>query len=214
MNHTAVKKHPRGETLIEVLVALIAVTISGAAAASLLISSLDLTAFSKDYLVAQNLSAEAVESVRNILDTNELLYPADEADCWNAIAPDPSDTTACGAQMGDGEFYTTKYFPDKRVWQLEEVSNELTDSVVETGGSSEYKLERIEVGTECIYAHPDGETPCTESFQDTTFYRQIEILHVGSGVFDKRVVIVVTVKWLDNGAINNFITTPIQIKKE
>lgn len=207
------KIHPKGETLIEVLVALIALMISGAAAASLLISALNMTGFSKDYLIAQNLAAEAVEGIRNILDTNELLY-VDNPDCWKALQPDTTDLLDCGQTMQAGEFYNISFNETLKLWQMEEQTSEIDSTNLSVSSNDVYKLYRHELtdGT-CIYSHNSAaEDLCNEPLPSPDFYRQIQIMDVDD--LSKEVIAVISVKWLDGSSVSNFETAPTQIKKE
>lgn len=72
----------KGETLLEVLIALTLITVSSAATASAIISATQSLSMSKNYLVAQNLAGEAIEAVKNIRDTNWMKFPQNMGTCW------------------------------------------------------------------------------------------------------------------------------------
>lgn len=91
----------RGAILVEVLISLVIFTIGITAAFSLLINSSNISSMSKNRIVAVNLAREGTGVVRNIRDTNWLIYSADMRECWNFspdsnengnIEPSPSDT--------------------------------------------------------------------------------------------------------------------------
>lgn len=86
----------RGETIIEVLVALLVVTIGSATATSLILTSMRATQFNKDSLVALNLAQEGLEYMRNLRDTNWLKFSGNTQGCWNTI---PNSAT-CDASGG------------------------------------------------------------------------------------------------------------------
>jgi hypothetical protein len=95
------KANKKGETLIEVIAALTSLVLAGIAVMTLIISVMNSTAISKEYLIAQNLAREGMEGVTNIRDTNWLLYPSKKTDCWMII-----DSSAClGTQPVINEDY-------------------------------------------------------------------------------------------------------------
>lgn len=77
------KRFSRGETLIEVVIALFVVAIGSITATSLIITALQSNSFSRDNLVALNLATEGIEAMRNIRDTNWLRFGFNKAGCWN-----------------------------------------------------------------------------------------------------------------------------------
>ena len=76
-------ENKKGETILEVLVALVVITIGAATATSLIVSSLKANLFNKDSLVALNLAQEGIEYMRNLRDTNWIKFSADTQGCWN-----------------------------------------------------------------------------------------------------------------------------------
>lgn len=77
-----VKSSP-GETVLEVLVALVVITIGAATASSLIVTSLKANLFNKDSLIALNLAQEGLEYMRNWRDSNWIKFGADTQGCWN-----------------------------------------------------------------------------------------------------------------------------------
>lgn len=63
-----------GESLIEVIAAMVIVVISISLAANLLLNSTDSTNINRDYLLAENLASEAQEAVTNMLYSNIIKY--------------------------------------------------------------------------------------------------------------------------------------------
>ncbi len=76
-------KFKKGETIIEVLVALMIVTLGAATATTLIVVSLRANQFNKDSLVALNLAQEGVEYLHNLRDTNWLKFSGNTQNCWN-----------------------------------------------------------------------------------------------------------------------------------
>lgn len=76
------KKSP-GETLLEVIVALLVISMGAATATSLIITAIRANVFNKDSLIALNLAQEGLEYMRNLRDSNWLAYSANTQGCWN-----------------------------------------------------------------------------------------------------------------------------------
>lgn len=76
-------KKSRGETLLEVIVALLVLTIGSASATSLIVTSIRANQFNKDSLIALNLAQEGIEYMRNLRDTNWIKFSANTKGCWN-----------------------------------------------------------------------------------------------------------------------------------
>lgn len=75
---------------MEVLVSLIIFTVGMTAAFALLINSVRLNSINKNRIIAVNLAQEGLEVVKNIRDTNWLVYSANQRDCWN-FSPDTDE---------------------------------------------------------------------------------------------------------------------------
>ncbi len=77
------QKTKAGETLLEVMIAIVVVMIGAATATSLIISAIKANVFNKDLLTALNLAQEGVEYMRNVRDTNWIKFSSDTQGCWN-----------------------------------------------------------------------------------------------------------------------------------
>ncbi len=77
------KLNKKGETLIEVLIALFVVTLGATTATSLIVTALRSNQFNKDSLIALNLAQEGLEFMRNLRDSNWLRFSANTQGCWN-----------------------------------------------------------------------------------------------------------------------------------
>jgi hypothetical protein len=73
----------QGETLLEVIVALLVITMGAATATSLIITAINANVFNKDSLIALNLAQEGLEYMHNLRDSNWLAYSANTQHCWN-----------------------------------------------------------------------------------------------------------------------------------
>lgn len=100
-----------GETLVEALVSIMVLMMAGSVASSVIISAIQQSALSEDYLIAQNLAYEAVEAIENIRDTNAMLYPGVK-ECWMNLSPAPDVYPGdCYLQpnIKASKFYTIDY---------------------------------------------------------------------------------------------------------
>lgn len=79
------KKSP-GETLLEVIVALLVISMGAATATGLIITAVRANVFNKDSLIALNLAQEGLEYMRNLRDSDWLAYSADTQHCWNMVS--------------------------------------------------------------------------------------------------------------------------------
>lgn len=95
------------ESLIETMVAITVIALATAAALAVLRISLEGNEDIGNKVVALNLAEEAFEALRNIRDTNYLLFSADPDNCWNKY--DVTDVSACSdgsaPEITDGETY-------------------------------------------------------------------------------------------------------------
>jgi len=96
----------RGETIVEVLVALVVVTIGAATATSLIVASLKANQFNKDSLVALNLAQEGLEYMHNLRDTNWIKFSGNTQGCWNTV---PNSATCSVANLLPATTATSGY---------------------------------------------------------------------------------------------------------
>lgn len=75
----------KGESIIEVMIAAVVITLTATAAAVLLSSAFASNALTRDRMRAINLAKEGLEAVRNIRDTNILRSGAFKDSCWNFL---------------------------------------------------------------------------------------------------------------------------------
>lgn len=104
----------RGETMIEVLVALVIVIVGAIAALKLLALSIINIQLSAERVVATNLAQEGIEAVRSIRDTNWLRFAGERRTCWNN-----GNLAGCtdSSQIASGSYILIQNAATKR-WQL------------------------------------------------------------------------------------------------
>lgn len=73
--------------MAEALVAIATLIVGTFALSTIVSNAVSATATSRDYLVAQNLITEAIEAVKNVRDSNWLIYPS-RKECWLTLDPD------------------------------------------------------------------------------------------------------------------------------
>ena len=114
-------KHSRGETLLEVLIALVVLIIGSVTATSLILTSIKANLYNKDALQALNLAQEGIEYMRNLRDTNWIRFSANRQGCWNVK---PGAATCAGnllaeALPSDSGYALGTTLSDKQTPQLD-----------------------------------------------------------------------------------------------
>lgn len=161
-------RHPRAETLAEVIIAITMLGLAAGGAITLLTTSLRATFSGETRLVAYNLAREGVEAVRNIRDTNVLKFPSNVANCWdtyNVTDPTTCDTTnqTFGgiSSMNFSTYLISPPITNASTWQVTDISPTPTADAtlcpVDFDGDSTN-------GVQPVYIH---QTPCptTEGIQ-------------------------------------------------
>ena len=196
------KNSKKGETLIEVIAALTSIVLAGIAAVTVVLSVMTTTAISKEYLIAQNLAREAVESVVNYRNTNWLNLPANKTNCW--MRNDLSKTTCTTSPELNVIRKETPYTMSR------DLNGEISLSTTETAvldlkGNqhdeitfSKYKLS---VTDEDLYVH-EALVPLKDPAPKPDFYRMIVFEKVNAGDSDdtfieEQMKVTVTVQWLN-----------------
>jgi prepilin-type N-terminal cleavage/methylation domain-containing protein len=101
------KAKKRGETLLEVLIAVAVVAMGAATSSSLIVQSLRSNQYSKDTLQALNLAKEGLEMMRVVRNTNWMKFSADTDNCWN-VFPNEAVCDAPNNLIDEG-FYALGY---------------------------------------------------------------------------------------------------------
>lgn len=181
-----------GETLIEVIAALTSLALAGLAAVTVILSVMNTTAISKEYLVAQNLAREGVESAINIRDTNWLRFPSEKNDCW-MIVEEPAGCPAADKKADEAQKYILKRNAANKIY-LESVPSSLD---LADGIDQDFELK---LNDSNIYEHNPDVPADTQPFP--TFYRMIkfekvEVADLPADFENERMKIVVTVEWMN-----------------
>lgn len=116
----------RGESLLEVIMAIFVVGIGTTVAANLIISALQANNYNRDSLIALDLATEGIESIRSIRDSNWLRFSYDKDVCWNTkpgvVCTPPAASNV--ANVMDGTRYMVAVDPNPATfgWSLISVS--------------------------------------------------------------------------------------------
>lgn len=192
------------ESLIETLIAITVIVLATTAALSVLRTSQAGNEVIGKKVVAINIAMEGFEALRNLRDTNYLLFASDPDNCWNKIEiTDVADCATAGAAntITDGyNYYLTRDFASTSTTMFEWHLKRLT-STASQGYLSLYSLD-LDGGTDWeskIYAQ-NGLSSNPDMFATTEnrliFQRVISIDYpAGSDYYDATI----TVHWYDNG---------------
>lgn len=208
----------RAETIVEVIVALVVITIGATAATSLILSSLRATNYNKNSLVALNLAQEGIEYMRNTRDTNWLRFSGNQQVCWNT---DPNVATCAndGSDGLDGTDNTNGYALGLDAsgkmnlmavaWELD-----LSDGV-EPSKELNYQVKHFSSATNGDYLGSfDNFLVGGDTTAATIFYRSIDVSYatIGTGpgwaVTDgvakevaDMMLVTCSVEWMDGGSL-------------
>ena len=190
----------KGTSLVEVLIALFILVISGTAITTLLITSMHAASISAEKLVATNLAREGVEGVVNMVNTNWLRFPSNEK-CWDVIDDQFTDVGDCTGKIED-DYYILKLYdgpvdsPFK--WTLKSVGSgddeelELELEADNKEAMKKYCLQEFEgppESREGLLLQDENPISCTK------YYRQITVTYPG-GEENKSMEVTSKVQWL------------------
>jgi len=158
-------KNP-GETILEVLIAIVLLSGVMIATFSTLSKAIDTNADIRLRITAVNIAREGLEGVRNIRDTNWLKYSGDKRAYWFCQDSYPGDATStddgCGPNKTGGSdvflvsgHYKLDYKTDRHRYYLETVGTDATDELdldnaTRTTTNNKYKIYQIP------FADPSG----------------------------------------------------------
>ncbi len=128
-------KHSRGETLLEVLIALVVLIIGSVTATSLILTSIKANLYNKDALQALNLAQEGIEYMRNLRDTNWIRFSANRQDCWNVK---PGAATCAGNLLAEALPSDSGYALGQKIGNRIATKLDLADGVV--ADEEQYRL--------------------------------------------------------------------------
>lgn len=185
----------RGETLIEVLVAIVILVVGVLAALRVISLASVQNSLTAQNVQAVNLAREGLEAVREIRDTNWLRFAGERRDCWSALNND--------CQISDDRNsikkgnYSIGFTSDYK-WEMTQfIGKEL--NLNDGGLDADFRL-KLENGLYNDDAHAAG--------KDTVFFRQIkwEYLNTDGTTSDTTTDsarVTAKVEWYDHGRIKN-----------
>lgn len=147
----------RGETLIEVLLAIMILLIGVISVVKLFESVAINRQIIKERIIATNLAREALEATRNLRDTNWLRFAGEKRKCWNNNFP-----TSCDGNnpiLPDQSYRIL--FDESYRFILEGISGRLE---LEDGAAANENY-RLKINSAGLYNHEDGE--------NSVFFREI-----------------------------------------
>lgn len=173
-------KKRSGESLIEIVVAMVVISISVTIAINLLISSNDSTNLNRNYLLGDNLANEGIEAVYNMVYTNVIRYGTENIDdCWlvyhGDFFADECDENQIvsipDARLIVESYLTRGYSQPDLHWELDDRTNETLDLAGAPAGAETFRLYRADFDEIDSYYYTnevDGNRP---SF----YYRSIKL---------------------------------------
>jgi hypothetical protein len=198
----SIKQNKFGETLIEVVISLSAIMLAGAAAASIVLTALQTTILSENYLVAQNLALEAIEIVKNTRDTNYMRYPLPSQidDNW-LVYDDDEHSFEAGKNC-----YSVDIDPNTIVGRP--ICNYRDDGKFSPHGETGHSLylyKSLSGNPEDpkIYTHAPSSVPEEKS----KFYRGIEVISADA----ENIIMNVVVEWSEGAAVRRFAAEDVVI---
>lgn len=213
-------KSRHGETIVEVMIAVIVLVIGVLAAVRLLITSGIQNELSQERVIATNLAREGIEAMRNIRGTNWLRFSGEKRRCWNNadfVAP-----ITCEDDNSDGVpnnviehdvFYIAKFDDSNYRWELEKITNPLNLSDGINLDDEKYRL-RTDTGNGLLNHVPVG-----AGIEDTIYFRELKIEYMNDTATalslttpeEKANVVRITsrIEWEDRGRLNEIILTGI-----
>lgn len=209
-----------GETLVEALISLTILGITGAVASALIIASVQNTISSSKYLIAQSLAVEGVEAVKNVVYTNIMLHPEDE-EWWFNSQPMGNEP------ISENTFYKPKQtIPAQSTqaisWELDATS---TGGLTCSGSCDPTSINLISTPTVslCQDQENGGYKDCVQPMDPDTnpFYRAIYVECV-DGFSAKNpppcavgeLLLFVRVQWREGGKVNVFDMKDVKISIE
>ncbi len=210
MHRKNIKIKNKGETIVEVIVAVVISTMVLTATFLMLNRAISTNTNVRNRVVALNIAREGIEAVRNIRDTNWLKYSGDRRGKW-LCQDTPTSLNECSSTGGDDLLSTGKYIVEYEMsnqrYYLADASNNTDLDLSTVTDFSEYRLYYDEINHK--YTHvATGNTA-------TFFYRQIQLeVHDGSDsdntlpgcttvpqCQESKLKIISLVQWKEEGAL-------------
>ncbi len=193
----------KGESIVEVLVAIVILTVVMTAAFKVLINTTKSNVDVKNRIIALNVAREGIESVRNIRDTNWFKYAGDRETKWlchDTIA-DPDNCLGANLNILEDGFYTIDFDSGQNRYFLNLVSTSAGTRLDLSGPSTNVEDFHLYKKINERFTHDDdsGANPVSP------FYRQIELeipaetnvctSPINNNCAEKRIRIISRVQW-------------------
>jgi len=209
-------KSRRGETIVEVIIAVVVLVVGILAAFRLLINSGIQNELSRERVVATNLAREGIEAVRNIRDTNWLRFGGEKRLCWNNadfIAPitceDSNSDGVPNEHIKHNQLYISEFDNSNYRWKLATQSDAL--DLGDGNISANNEKYRLKIDANGLFNHDTAGT-------DSIYFREIYIEYmndtataIASAPEEKANVMRITsrIEWYDRGRLNEVTLTAI-----
>jgi hypothetical protein len=201
-------RHAKAESLIETIVAITVIVLATTAAMKVLRVSLEGNELIGEKVVAINLAEEAFEALRNIRDTNYLLFASDPDNCWNKLEVADVDDCSDGSaqEIADGKlYYLTRDFNSDPLykWHLRLATDPSTDGYLDL-----YGLDIDGDGTNDTQMYAQTGISSLPNMKAALTNRQLyqrQILI--SDVTDDSYVATVTISWTEKGQTKSLTLT-------
>ncbi|MCK5472059.1 hypothetical protein KAI54_02630 [Candidatus Gracilibacteria bacterium] len=204
-------KSRKGETLVEVSVALVLLVVGALSALRLLGLAGISNQITKERVIATNLAREGLEAVRNIRDTNWLRFAGERRRCWNNL-----DASSCLDGNSDGipddpiehqKYYFTKFDNVNFRWELD-ATGLVARLDLRNGLDASDSGYRLQLNANGVYNHDAVGT-------DTIYFREIYTEYIEPdqtlAANESANILRVTskVEWIDRGKINDVTLTTL-----
>lgn len=209
-------KKQKGETLIEVIIAMGILAIGTLVASTMIISTIRSTVVNKNYLIAISLSREGVEAVRAIRDSNWLIFPQDTKNCWNVLHDEditPTNSCSVATKFADlGKVYYRVNINDMNAsapykWVLEPAVNGSQFTVASSAAERKFYLLKPDSQNTGLYRHQKNDGTDEYDSERTSFYRAITM--EPTGINNDEVRVISDVQWFDGGQLQEIATESI-----
>lgn len=191
-----------GLILTEALVAIASLALGVMVLGTIITNAVSTTQVSKDYLLAQNLITEAIETVKNIRDTNWLLQPTNR-NCWLVLSPIAG--SRCGGVAAVGGNYIAVFNNPRWILQSSGASGELdlANNINALASQENYRLyiDSLDLsgGGSADFYRDSASSGASGIASD--FYRNIKFTEIDPGNDFARLEI--TVEWLEGAKVRN-----------
>lgn len=197
-------KNKFGLILTETLMAVAVIAMGSVIVGTIIRDTVSMITVSKDYTLAQNLITEAMESVKNVRDTNWLRQPANQRTCWLRMEP-IRDAASSGSDCLTGTVqedtnYVIRLDPDSNNWFLESPSASSNQGLdLSLGGSAAepYRLHIDRSSGVDRYVSSDE-----SNLEDSKYYRSVKFLN-DSDTDDRTILTEIKIEWMDGAKVRS-----------